>query len=64
VCKEWERESFSPTLLVKVEVVILKYESHFHSLKSNTRRRKQVHTRSLNYMLEPEIVMIYILVLF
>jgi hypothetical protein len=38
---------FSTTLLVEVEIVILKYESPLHFLKSSVRRRKRSpHTRA------------------
>jgi len=46
LCKGGKWELFSPTLLVELEVVMLKYGSPLHSLKS-TMRRKEAHTRSL-----------------
>jgi hypothetical protein len=41
LCKEGMWELFSPTLLVKVEVAILKYGSPLQFLKSSMRRRKR-----------------------
>ena len=40
-------ELFSTTLLVEVEVAILKYGSPLHFLKSSVRRIKEAHTHAL-----------------
>jgi hypothetical protein len=41
MCAKRRWELFSPTLLVKVEVAMLKYRSPLHFLKSSVRRRKE-----------------------
>jgi hypothetical protein len=44
-------ELFSPTLLWKVEVAILKFGRPLHFLKSRVRReRKPTHARSLGFL--------------
>jgi hypothetical protein len=47
VCKEGSEKLFSLTLLVEVEVDMLKYESPLYFFKSNVRRRKEARMRSL-----------------
>jgi hypothetical protein len=47
MCKEWEWESFRPTMLVEVEVAMLKYGSPLYFLKSSVRSIKEAHTHAL-----------------